>query len=169
MREGIITQQDKAACLLTTVTICQCHQYWCFPLSVALGIWLYMAGCAFQLIKQPMHLRLAFSNQNAKCLQLTIYCNLAFSLQHWHETKALSAERCWVSVHRDERQICFLSRPALILLRLNLDLFDLWYSGLLLFAAYRFESFTSVSVPLLLYEGKTWTGWDEEVNTQHRT
>lgn len=75
MREGIITQQDKAACLLTTVAICQCQQYWCFPLSVALGIvcevssvqrGLYMAGCAFLLIKKPMHLLLAFNNPNAK-------------------------------------------------------------------------------------------------------
>lgn len=72
MREGIITQQDKAACLLTTVAICQCQQYWCCPLSVALGVWLYMAGCAFKLINQPTLLRLAFTNPNAKELQLTI-------------------------------------------------------------------------------------------------
>jgi len=38
MREGIITQQDKAACLQTTVAICQCQQYWCFPVFVPLGI-----------------------------------------------------------------------------------------------------------------------------------
>ncbi len=121
----------------------------CFPLSVALGIVCEvnsvqrgqcMAGCALELIKKPMHLLLAFNNPNAKihaCSPSTV--NLPFLFNTKRRGLVLRDAEC------PSTEIYFLKRPTMILLGLNLDLFDLWYSGLLLFAVYRYKGFTSAS------------------------